>query len=506
MPDKAHTETELKFALSPEAQRKLLAAVKAAPRQVDLRAVYFDTPDGRLKTAGYSLRVRVEGEHTVQTLKWRNPANPTDRREWEGEIGGPALDPNLLVGTPLAAVLDGKLDRLSPAFTVEVKRQIVVRRKGASRIELAFDSGQIIAGTRSEPIAELELELKSGQVADLFSLARQLAKTAPAPLLFDSKSQRGYALVEGGLVKPLKPTVTLRAKASVSEAIGQIGWACLHQVAANAELVRVRGSIEALHQARVGLRRLRAALTAFHDIAGGTDFDSLEVETKWLARQLDEARDLDVFIQDTFTAAHPSAKERAAYAKLGARLLGAQTRAYRHAVGALESPRYAALLLEAAAWLEAGQWRRSNDPVVKTRREGRMSDYAMDQLGVLRHKVLKRAKGFSRLDERDRHRLRIAAKKLRYAAEFFSGALGHKPGKGELRFRKSLEAMQEELGALNDIAVAHALALELANDQTAEIGLAAGLAAGARAGELDRRLEAAARTVKDFRKAQPFWR
>ncbi|MDB5438041.1 MAG: hypothetical protein JWM33_468 [Caulobacteraceae bacterium] len=270
--------------------------------------------------------------------------------------------------------------------------------------------------------------------------------------------------------------------------------------------MRARGSIEALHQARVGLRRLRAALTAFRGIAGGPDFERLEAETKWLARQLDEARDLDVFIQDTFTAAHPSAKDRAAYAKLGARLLGAQTRAYRHAVETLESPRYAALLLETAAWLEAGRWRLSDDAVVKTSRNARMRDYARAQLDSLRRKVLKRAKGFSRLDERDRHRLRIAAKKLRYAAEFFSGALADAPGKRELRFRKALETMQEELGGLNDIAVAHALALELSNEQTAEIGLAAGLAAGARGAERAERLEAAARTVKDFRKVEPFWR
>lgn len=506
MSAQSHIETELKFALPSPARERLLAALKGKPRCARLRAVYFDTPDAVLKGEGYSLRVRAEDDHTVQTLKWHDPDRPSERREWEAAVQGPELDLERLGGTPIAALLDNQFDQLAPVFTVEVDRRILLKRKGASRIELAVDSGQILAGARAEPIDELELELKSGRAADLYALARDLAKTAPLPMLFDSKSQRGYALIEGAPAQPLKPVVSLAAKVSVEEAIGQIGWTCLRQVAVNAELVRSRGSIEALHQARVGLRRLRAALTAFRDIAAGADFELLETETKWLARQLDEARDLDVFIQDTFTAAHPSPKDRAAYAKLGARLLGAQTRAYRHAVETLESPRYAALLLETAAWLEAGRWRLSEDAVVRARREARMRDHARDQLDALRRKVLSRAKGFPKLDERDRHRLRIAGKKLRYATEFFSGALGEKPGKAERRFRKALEAMQEQLGALNDIAVAHALALELSKYQTAEIGLAAGLAAGARAGEMDMRLAAAAKAVKAFRKAEPFWR
>ncbi|MDB5440740.1 MAG: hypothetical protein JWM33_3167, partial [Caulobacteraceae bacterium] len=215
MPISARTEIELKFALPPKAREQLLATLKARPRRIDLRAVYFDTPGAKLKAQGYSLRVRVEGEKTVQTLKWHDPDRPTDRREWEAPVAGQGLDLKRLGSTPLAALLDWKLDQLSPVFTVEVERHVVIRRKGGSRIELAFDSGQIIAGVRSEPIAELELELKSGQVADLYALARDLAKAGPQPMLFDSKSARGYALVEGQLAQPLKTQVNLRTKAKI---------------------------------------------------------------------------------------------------------------------------------------------------------------------------------------------------------------------------------------------------------------------------------------------------
>jgi triphosphatase len=65
-----------------------------------------------------------------------------------------------------------------------------------------------------------------------------------------------------------------------------------------------------------------------------------------------------------------------------------------------------------------------------------------------------KGKAVARLDAKSRHKLRIQAKKVRYAAEFFANLF---PGKGPLKRRKkflmALEQLQAGLGDLNDIVV-----------------------------------------------------
>jgi CHAD domain-containing protein len=58
------------------------------------------------------------------------------------------------------------------------------------------------------------------------------------------------------------------------------------------------------------------------------------------------------------------------------------------------------------------------------------------------------------LDSRSRHKLRIQAKKVRYASEFFAGLFpGKKALKRREKFLSGLESVQDCLGDLNDIAV-----------------------------------------------------
>jgi triphosphatase len=72
------------------------------------------------------------------------------------------------------------------------------------------------------------------------------------------------------------------------------------------------------------------------------------------------------------------------------------------------------------------------------------------------------------LDPQRRHRLRIQAKKLRYAAEFFAAAF---PRKKFMRRRKNfvarLEQLQDALGDLNDIAVNEKLSEQLVDGEDA---------------------------------------
>lgn len=499
------SEVELKFELSDQSLPALIEhPAFAAPATTNkLRSVYFDTPDRALQTACYGLRVRQGEDGFVQTLKWESPASPLTRREWESEVSGEAPDPAALTDTPVAKALDG--DALEPVFATMVERTRRLWTEGQDVVEISLDRGEITAGGRREPIFELELELKAGDPGALFKLADALSHQATLPILFQSKAERGYRLAaDQPWSAQNAETAALAAETPVAEAFRNVAHGCLSQVANNARLLERYRSLEALHQMRVGLRRLRAAFTAFRALVEDGEFARLKAETKWLATELDTARDVDVFIQESFRCTNPESSDREALARLGACLLHAQSRAYERALAAVGSPRFRELLLTAVRWLEAGEWLQSDEPVRSRLRERRTGDFARDQLDRMRRQVRKRGRRLAQLDNERRHRLRIKAKKLRYAAEFFSASFGRK--RRRRSFLKALGELQDGLGRLHDIAVAPELALSLVRGQAAEAGFAAGLIVAARRASAERDERAALEAFEQFDGARPFWR
>ena len=79
---------------------------------------------------------------------------------------------------------------LKPVFKTRIERETYQ----IGGIEVCLDKGEIIAGRRCSPIAEIELELKSGDRRELFALARQISGIVPAEISVKSKSERGYDL------------------------------------------------------------------------------------------------------------------------------------------------------------------------------------------------------------------------------------------------------------------------------------------------------------------------
>jgi len=172
-------ETELKFHV-PAARLRELQKPRfrggriGAPSEHDLVSTYFDTAKHKLKRHGLTLRVRRDGNNYVQTVKSANGAQ-FGRSEWETEIKDSAPDLGKVDDTPLEQFASKKLRRkLKPVFEASVQRTTVPLRTRRSDIELVIDRGRIVAGHRSIPVQEAELELKSGQPVDLFRIARAL--------------------------------------------------------------------------------------------------------------------------------------------------------------------------------------------------------------------------------------------------------------------------------------------------------------------------------------------
>lgn len=435
-------EIELKFLIPPEAAEAILGALdgEGAVRQLD--ATYYDTADHALRRAGFGLRVRDGEGGRKQTLKSASAGGVFSRGEWEEKIAGPAPDRDALARTPVGEMLAEAT--LAPVFTTRVERVIRLVRSGETLIEVALDRGQLSAGERHATVCELELELKSGEPAALFDLARTLARHAPLRLSLVSKAERGYGLAAGAAAAVRRPALALSPDASVGEALQAIGQAGLAHLCAALEALRERPEPENVHQARVAARRLRALLKIFKPLARDDAALALDAALDGLAGELDAARDLDVFVGEVWEPASATFEDHDTFDR---NLKAARANAYLRMEAALESPHARDVLLEAAAWLEAGAW--TSDPPLAALRESPAAAFAASRLDRLRRRVKKAAKRFDDLDARERHRLRLKGKTLRYAVEDLAGLFPDHPRRAE-RFLAAAKRVQDTLGALND--------------------------------------------------------
>lgn len=451
-------ETELKFRV-PAARLRTLASgripgVRGGKRtQRDLVSTYFDTAGHKLQRQGLTLRVRRSGDQHLQTIK--GPAAGINRGEWETRIAGNTPDLTKFEGTPLEKLASRKLGRkLKPVFTTSVSRTTVMVATEDSEIELAIDRGRIIAGRRQTPIAELELELKRGAPRALFRLGRILAAHAAAELYLSAKSERGYALARGNVAgATVASPIVLDDEMIAREAFRIIAHACFSHFVRNADAVR-GGEAEGIHQMRVGLRRLRAAISLFSDLLPGAETERIKTECKWLTDELAAAREIDVFVARLGSAASRRLAPRRGRKAIEREFALRRARAVRQIVRMLASDRFRALLVDLLAWIEE---QRDSD------KDGAIGNAAARILRQRVKKARRQGRDLGELSARERHRYRIRIKKLRYAIEFFETLFpGKRMRRSLARLSKRLKRIQDALGTLNDMAAHRELATQAA--------------------------------------------
>jgi CHAD domain-containing protein len=141
--------------------------------------------------------------------------------------------------------------------------------------------------------------------------------------------------------------------------------------------------------------------------------------------------------------------ERVGDGPLQARLQAARTDAYDSADVALQSDRARTLMLDVVEWVAIGTWLSASENADV--RETPARDFASDALARFRRKVKKGGRNLAKLGDEERHAVRKAAKKLRYATEFFTSLYDQKREKRRLKqFVSVLETLQDRLGVLND--------------------------------------------------------
>ncbi|WP_276208754.1 CYTH and CHAD domain-containing protein [Caulobacter sp. 17J65-9] len=468
----------------------LFAGAEPAKR---LSSTYFDTADNALHHAGVSLRVRQVNGGRVQTIKAETKAARAglfERCEWEAPIEGETPDLSLPGGDLVRKLTgNGHAPELEPRFTVVIERAARVMEEGATRLEVTLDEGHVEAPGLRSPLIEVELELQEGREEDLLKVARRLLEDVPLRLAVRAKSEAGYELIGDAHASAKAASVELDRKMSSAEAFTAIGANCLLHLLRNERLVRERRAPEAVHQARVALRRLRAAMSLFK--AQFIDLESIRLkdEMKRVAGALGDARDLDVFEGEL----HADGAEPEEMEALNAAFLRRRESAYDAAVAALSDPAFVRLTFDILAWLHAGAWRETpaaQRPVL---------ELAADELTRRRKKLRKQGPQLHKLTPEARHQVRIQAKKLRYGAEFFGSlAAGAKGRKRAEAFIGALKPVQDALGEMNDVAAQGKLVRSLCEGAAPGAAFAAGAIAARRAREGRNLLRDGENAARDF--------
>ncbi len=481
-------EVELKLELSAQAAAQLeessffrAVTFDGEGLLLQQRTVYFDTADHALARSGFSLRIRCSGDSRVQTIKSSAgmAAGLFSRQEWEWEVEDET--PQIAEDMPLVDLPDLPLQDVEPLFTVHNERRQHLWTEGQDRVEIVLDRARVVAGERETSFCELELEQKAGNPTCLFALAREVAALVPVRLGINTKSGRGYDLLAASPLAVKAETVALDPAMTATEAFREIAFSCLRHFRRNEDLLLTHHNGEALHQARVALRRLRSAFSIFRDSIGGDRPTELAGEVRWLAGQLADARDLDVMIA------------RLGEEETSEALLSARTNAWAQAVEAVESARARQLMLAMAEWLTLG-------PHLSGAGDQSLPDTAARILHALERKVKKKGRHLAERDDVARHALRKQAKKLRYATDFFATLYKGKRERKHFRaFLSSLEELQEELGLLNDLATAPDIGIRLGLMDVEQ------MEALAREESKAHLIKKAARAYKLFVEAPRFW-
>ena len=511
-------EIELKATLGPEQLEKVkdLPAIKkrtvGRARSRKLVTVYFDTPDHELRRLGLSLRVRKVGRAYVQCVKLtqsRLGGIPV-RMEWEGPV--PSQNPAISVieEKRLRRLIQrAGEDRLQPVFRTDVQRSSrTLKFDDGTTASLDLDIGEIVAENASEPVCEFELELESGAPVKLFDLASEIGQVVPFRLASMSKAARGYALLTQDDPQPRKYVkLNLVKDATVEQVLTELVQHCLDHLRANETVVLTTDDAEGVHQMRVALRRLRAALQLFKPSLPPDQYGWIVAEAKWLTSELSAARAWDVFADESLAPVAQLYAKDQEFIPLTAAVEQVRQQSHQRARDAIGTKRYTEFLLRLSAWLSSRAWR--DQPV--TERTTRLLDPIGDHCEKLLRKrdrnVRRQGRDIANLSEAALHELRLAVKRLRYAVDFFESLYPEKQAKA---YRKHLAGLQDGLGYLNDVAAADTLLGELAGTGGDQAPPAWAHAGGLTAGwHRHAAIAAKDRLVKDMAavlRTEPFWR
>jgi CHAD domain-containing protein len=204
------------------------------------------------------------------------------------------------------------------------------------------------------------------------------------------------------------------------------------------------GDAEAVHQIRVAITRLRAAVAFFAPIVVDAEWLRLKKEIAWLNGPLGTARDSDVVIEYARRKRYGTWAPRISGKQLGER----QARDHRRLVRCLRAVRTQRLIAALHRWIRQGPWLERS-----TRRKDAepLQSYCARQLNRWHERLVRKGRHLKTLDASRRHRLRIKVKRFRYMLEALAKTVDF-GGQSEWRdLHRPAKRLQRALGDLRDL-------------------------------------------------------
>lgn len=426
--------------------------LKQPPRTRHIKTVYFDTPDFALMGTGAAFRIRSTGNQFEQHLKLSGTAEGCvfHRQEWQAPISSNKPEFSAWDGEP-AQITAPFQNALRPVFESDMERTDALLCTTEWDIEIAVDHGFIRAlqpdgSIKDEtPLVEVELELKRGNPIHIYKLALDLSTSLPLRAGWQSKAQRGFELTSG-ITPPVHMAGKLKPDDDLSHAhaIASILGDALTHYLANIPNLESEGAVEAVHQARIACRRIRAALLLATPFMDSKENRNISETFKAIANHLSPVRDIDVLrtqaIPCVIHAAETPLDIRLALEKTCLELHKRRNTILSAACKKLRSSEITQATLLLA--LRICQLKQSDN-------KERIDSFASFQIEKLYQPLKKRDKVLRVQDPLACHEIRIATKKLRYLIEFCAALYGKKKLQ---KYAKALAKLQNALGEANDVA------------------------------------------------------
>ncbi len=271
------TETELKLSIDPKAveqfyQHPLIQSVSDSEKTIQMRGIYYDTPEHQLRQHKTSLRVRLENDSWVQTVKTikKTESGLHQRGEWETDVPSDSVVFDKLPKSAKKSVFsDPQLwERLQPLFETRFERhtwQLI--DADDNHIEICLDQGMVKTVMHSEPISEVELELKAGDPLSLYRIALLLQKTLPLRSENTSKAARGYQLHQTRIPKAERLSLPqFSQNIHIAEAFETSCSHAIAQIQANEAVIKYHNDHDGAKALQQGILKLQATLFLYHDL------------------------------------------------------------------------------------------------------------------------------------------------------------------------------------------------------------------------------------------------
>jgi CHAD domain-containing protein len=419
-----------------------------------LRATYYDTEDLRLARSRATLRYRSGEAAPGWTLKLPVDGSDAHVRDEHNFPGSQTTIPERIreLVTPWA-----RTGVLIPVARLTTRRRVwkISGSDGEPVAEIDDDEVSILEGRRVVArFREVEVESKGASLATLEDIARVLMSVgavAAEPIPKAVRALGPKATAAPDLPEPHEADPDAPAELAIANALRRsVGRILTHDTPTRL------GEPEGVHQMRVGARRLRSDLRTFASLVDTAWAEKISDGLKWLADELGHVRDIDVLKENCSALPFDVARRV---------LLDDLTNRHEDArasmLSALNSPRYKELL---ELLVDSAR-----DPRCTPSAKKPSAKIMPPMVDATFAKLARRARKVRNEDhEESFHSIRIHAKRTRYAAEAVAAALGKAKGADAARFASLVTDVQDQLGELQDTAVARELITSVADTYTSD--------------------------------------